>query len=105
MLKALVVADLHQPLGQRFRFAQLRKIRKQIDAHRLKNIRRIVVQAKLDRNRVDKILILIDQICPCLLVALQAERNHALVRRRLPRFEFRLRRRFHRAPALSVLRR
>src|SRR5207302_5770988 len=78
--QALVVAGLHEPLGQSLGIAQLWQVREQIQGNGLKNVGGIVPRkSELDRNREDEVLVLIKQSRPCRLVPLTAFANQAVV--------------------------
>ncbi len=80
-MEALVIAGLHQPFRQGAVFAEARQLGKQVHTDGLKDVGRILMHAELDRNRVDEILVLVDQRRPGFLIALQAARRSAARRR------------------------
>ena len=71
--KALMMSDLHKPLGKSFRFAQFRQAMEQFDTSRLKNFGRFVRREFVfDGNGVDERFVFIDESGPGVLIALEA---------------------------------
>src|SRR4029077_12379269 len=74
-------ASLHQPFRQSAVFAEAWQLRKQVHTDGLKDVARILIHSELDRNRVDEVLVLVDQCRPGFLIALQTAADQLLVRR------------------------
>src|SRR2546426_6490337 len=79
-VERLVRRNRDEPAAQRRRFSKMGQLREQLETYRLKNVAGILgTRAVLDRNRVDEVLVLINQCRPCLLVAIEARLHETFV--------------------------
>ncbi len=81
VVKTLVITRLHEPFRQCAMIAQFRELSQQINTNRLEDVARVLMHAELYWNRVDEVLVFVDEPFPSILVAFQTACDQGFVRR------------------------